>query len=253
MSIVDLRLQYKSDSGMISLSDPQIDTYINRGIKFLDKNLFSPQKDSRLFLSVKNGDNAIVLPAQARAIKDIWISLSTSNHRHQLGKLSLEDIRNPERRYYWYQYWYSVYFFDTFSTQDSPGRPRFYCPVPGHGLASDATIDKQSFFCNLGDITLDQGASRVVTLWPIADQDYSIEVFGNFFSPQLSDSITDNWWSLNHPELVIMAALYCQDRTYRNTSGGQELGQHIQSDLRSLNDDAIEEESMSAEDSRMEG
>jgi hypothetical protein len=239
---------------MISLSDPEIDKYLNKGIKYLDKITFTKQKDSRFFVPLSRGNNILVLPAKCRVLKDVWVHTQGSSGmlRHQLGKLSIDDMRDPQRRYFWYQYWYSVYFFDTLATQEGPGRPSYYCPNVG-GLASDTTADKASVYANLADLTADGTDSRTVALFATANQDYTVEVYGNFFSPELSDKVVKNWWTANHPDLVIMASLFSMDRTYRNTSGGQELGAHIAADVLSLNNDDIEEETMSAGSSVMGG
>lgn len=256
MDIPTLRTLFKSDSGLISLTDIEVDQYLNKGIKFLDKITYSKVLNSRYFILLKAGTNAIVLPSELRSIRELWVqnlTVPTDSYyrRLRLGKISFTDLRNP--------------YFDTTTVN---GRPQYYCPIIG-GILSNLTANKLSFYCDLGDVTLDEGLSRVIGIWPTADIDYPIEVHGNFFSPPITSvtatsngsysieptvpAETGNWWTINHPELVILAALYTQDRTYRNTSGGLELLNHILADVKSINDDDVEEDSMTSECSVMEG
>ena len=272
MSVIDLRLEYKEASGIISDSDNQVDTYLNRGIKFLDSILYSEKKDNRLFLGLASGVSVSVMPAAAKVIKEVWIQ--TSTERTKLIKVAtLEEMR-------------------ALLVDSTPGVPTRYClfgtqinantrnydplqagaAVAQKGVAGDGTswqikefvtfddgsiqpifeilaatpeetsqASDLSFYVNWGDVTFDSGSSRGLMTYPKADQQYYLELFGNFQTPALSNAIPDNWWSLNHSDLVIMAALYCRDRYYRNTAGGLELLNSIMADVKNIQDDGIEE------------
>jgi hypothetical protein len=213
------------------MSDSDIDYNLNKGIRFLDSITFTKQKNARLFLPLLTGNSLVTIPLQYRVIKSIWVFTSTAE-RTQLQKATLVDFRNN----------LEAGEIDT---------PIYYCTdslnLPNMLACSDVHL-----FSNLGDLTVDQ-LSRTLLIWPVASVDYTVEVTGNFYSPSLSAAVLNNWWTLNQPDLILMASLYCMDRIYRNTSGGLELLKHIQDDIKSIHDDDIEEEVMTGNNSVLEG
>lgn len=77
--------------------------------------------------------------------------------------------------------------------------------------------------------------SKQILFMPPADQDYSIEIWGGFQNVPLSADGSYNWWTVEHPDLVIEAARAIYERqAHRNVSGAQVFEQNCERELARL-------------------
>jgi hypothetical protein len=253
MSIAELRAEFKQLSGLIALSDTECDKWINRGIRHLDLISNFQHSEARQAQLIVAGQYQVDFQRTCRVIHDIYaIDLtgytdpSTSLQREVgRGKVMLNmshdnfltnhpDLANEDR-----------------------SRPLEAASVviigvnalsiPGGIPTYDRFVEtKSSAFTNS---TYD---IRGLLLSPPADKEYMLEVYGKWFSPNLSDTVQENAWSLGHSDTVIAAALYKLNLIkYRNTEGAKDYMGAIMSTLIGLDYDIAEEESNQVP--RMEG
>ena len=78
---------------------------------------------------------------------------------------------------------------------------------------------------------------------PPADTDYDIEVRGKFLQPVLSTNDQENFWTIIYPEILIQAAIYRNELTYRGKESASKLLSSIMSDIADIDKDMIEETS----------
>lgn len=65
-----------------------------------------------------------------------------------------------------------------------------------------------------------EGVKADIITMPPADQDYTLKVYGDFRTTDLSADADDNWWTEQHPEFVIRAArIMLELDGHRNISG----------------------------------
>jgi hypothetical protein len=61
-------------------------------------------------------------------------------------------------------------------------------------------------------------------------------------SPKLSEFVLNNWWSRDYPELLVRATLYQLELDYRNTEGAKDWLTSIDTDLRQIDYNIVEEQ-----------
>jgi len=217
MHLTELQTRLTSVSGRLDLDTPTLTDYINNGIKLLDELSGSINIPKWHFTKLNAGDRTVILPAHARNILDIWIHTDTD--ATQLTLTTLTAIRNAAVL---------------------AGCPAEYALIPV--LVSDnTTIAMSEYYANLGEFTVDSSFTpNGLRLWPTPDREYILEVLGNFYSPALSVTQTDNYWAAQQPDLVISAAMYKIDVDCRNTMGAREALATISLELNELANDRIE-------------
>jgi len=63
---------------------------------------------------------------------------------------------------------------------------------------------------------------RQMLFMPPASVDYTVEIWGDFSAPELSNDNDSNWWTQEHPDLVVNAARAIYERQgHRNVSGAK--------------------------------
>jgi len=217
MNLTELREAFKSASGFLFWEDALIDEAINNGIKFLDSKTFSAKKDQKVFDVIDAGERAIYFPMDCKVIKEVWIIDDTSKTR-----LKKENIARE------------------FLTTETGGKPISYSPFTTETYHK--TIDQITIAGQFADVTFNYGTSRGILFNCPMDKSYQIEVDGRFYPAPLTETFPENWWSVNHPDTVITAALYVLDINRRNSSGGMELKGPLLDAINEINNDAIEEE-----------
>jgi len=75
---------------------------------------------------------------------------------------------------------------------------------------------------------------------PPTDTATTIRVFGNFYSYYLEQNDDSNYWSTNHADVLVLAALRAMEGFYRNTQGVNDYSQEINRKLNGLDRDMVE-------------
>jgi len=80
-------------------------------------------------------------------------------------------------------------------------------------------------------------------LWaPPADAEYMMEVVGYWYSPTLSSDTDENWWTLEHPEILVMGTQMVLEMFSRNSEGVKDWERQIVSLLNQMSLDLVEED-----------
>lgn len=193
------------DAGVIDYTDDQgADSFINEGIRELDGFLPHPINTKTVEEDIVAGQTSISIP-DLRAPLEIWTS-NGSAERWPLNKRTQYALREA--------------YGTTFATVDS-GEPYYWAIAPA---ANDGT----------------PSTSMTLSILPPADAAYTLEITGRFWSPALSADADTNWWSVNHPGLVVLAALYVHEVSMRNTAGANDWLAAIERRIRSIDYDDAE-------------
>jgi hypothetical protein len=80
-----------------------------------------------------------------------------------------------------------------------------------------------------------------VILLPPADGDYLVDVWGKFFSENLSDDSDTNFWTLSEPQILVKAALRELEVFHRNKQGQEDWELAIRSELLGMEKDFVED------------
>ena len=81
-----------------------------------------------------------------------------------------------------------------------------------------------------------------IHLTPIPDAVYTLEVEGFFDTPKLTTDVSENFWSLEHPNILVMAAQCQLEMFSRNTEGVKDWMSAIEMLVTTISFDAREQE-----------
>jgi len=90
-----------------------------------------------------------------------------------------------------------------------------------------------------------------VIFMPPTDTAYDFKLFGTFYSLSLTANTDNNYWSVEHPSLLVLAALRHLEGFNRNTQGWNDYNNMISKYLQGLSKDVAL--SQMAEDMQMDG
>ena len=234
MTIAELRAAFKTRSGDAGLTNAEIDVFINAGLKLLDFMTEFAHAPARAFILAAIGTKQDQFSSICRAVQEVW-GVHKLNGRHKLEKVRYRDLRAE--------------YADLDSV--SNGKPLYY--APGLLRATPHTFDPSTLadYSAYIDTVSSDFQYRSVTFMPPCDEEYLIEVHGLFHSPELSDTNTQNWWSVNYSEAVLNAALYHFEISFRNTEGANDYLKAVTLVTNEISNDKYEEDA--AEISVMEG
>jgi hypothetical protein len=230
MDLVAVREQFVKLSGRYDLvvnttlwADAGADFYINAAQDFLDRRSNIWKKTSRLFNSLAAGTWYQTFQ-RCRVIEDVYINNATGR-----SKLTKKDF-----------HWLHEQFADTIATEGN-GTPLYFCPA--HLRTQDSTdMDSLAAFFNY--VIADDETYRGVIILPPPDETIVIEVFGQFYSAELSADDDESFWSINHSDILILASLYqLEVLAHRNTQGANDYLIQLDRVLADIDKDIAEEDS----------
>ena len=240
MTLLEIRNLFIERSGREDLHDPATGNdnganfFIQAGQRTLERLTEVNKSWARKFADVPIGGYYAIFKG-CRAIKRVWIS--DSSGRRKLEKLSIEEFR------------------DLYS--DSPdkvsvGTTLYYAPTPLRTYPDDVNVVIDYLYGNkLTDSATEDYEYKGVIIAPPPDKASLLEVFGLFRSPTLENDNDENFWSVVHPEILLMAALYQLEVSYRNTEGAKDWMNPLMLELSNIEKDWVEESI--AEVTQMEG
>ena len=237
MSLAEIRTEFIERSGREDLSNPEIDKFINDGIKTLDMLTNFEKAPARAFLVLSAGASAVNFSSECRLIKSVWVL------EKQVGRFPLELV-DPDALSEYYSRPSTV----------ETGRPNYYSPriIRAHPDTFDPSASPFIDYSEFIDTTTAYQGYRGITTMPPADKEYILEIKGKFFSPALVDTtMINNWWTVNQSEAVILGALYKYELRMRNTEGTKDHMNGLLPIITGLDLDIAEEEAANV--SIMEG
>jgi len=240
MNLLQIRQQFRTISGRHDLvnldgSDNGANFYINEGSRYLDRLDENQKSWASRFVWLQAGLWGVQFE-YCRAIKEVWVSSTTE--RWQLEKKRLQDLR-------------SEYMSEMPSERDT-GDPLYYAPTLTRYIPEDAEVGDIESFIGFVDIpTGDAHLFNSILIAPPADELLSVEIVGLFYNTSLDADTDENYWSVAHPMLLIMAAMRYVEVINRNTQGVNDWEAVISRDIATIGFDLVEE--LIAEVDQMEG
>jgi len=231
MTLKEIRALFETRSGRSDLvntdgSDNGADFYIQSGQRTLDRMTETNKSWARSFKTLAAGDYYAIFKG-CRAVKEVW--LSTSDGRTRLTKISQSEFRKTYN-------------------EDAPdeidqGDSLVYCLISlrtypdGDDVVIDYLYDHELVMEDTDDFEY-----MGIIFSPPPDEAAQLEVFGLFYSTTLSADGDESYWSVNHPEILLMAALYHLEVSYRNTEGAKDWLGAMNLELMNLEKDWVENE-----------
>ena len=242
MNRLEVRQKFRTLSGRYDLvnddgSDNGADFFIDSGQKWLDRLFDHPKVDGRVFDIASQGDYGHVFK-YARSIEEVWMA-TTDDGRWQLEKKSIQDIR--------------VAYADLPSDLDQ-GSPLYWTPAFIRSVPETDHITAAEFGSYIGfaDIVAGKNYEYNGVLWmPPCSEEMLLEVWGKFYIEPLQSDSDENFWSVNHPDLLIMAGLRQVEVFNRNTQGREDWERAINQMVSDIDKDVVRQEL--AEVDQMEG
>ena len=211
------------------------DRFINEGQRTLDRMLEAGKAGARYFVDVDLNQILVPLP-NCRAVKKVFIGSGTE--RTELTKVGMTQLRED--------------YADKTSLLTSD-LPTYYCPIWARPYPNIVTATDFNQDWLLNDI-IESGheSFNAILIMPPSDSDnYTLEVWGLFYSDELINDEDTSYWTEEHPLLLAKAAAYQLETTYRNTEGARDMMAAVEVDILGIQKDVVEEEI--AEIDQMEG
>jgi len=216
-----LEFSGRFDLGIIDNGDYGANKYINSGQRLLDELSGFQNGYNRHFDSVAAGTYYVAL-SNCRVIEEVWCNDSEERWRLNKADFSVLVTTYPDLvseidqadPYIW-----------------TPARPR-------------TTGDDKTTLGTFLDYTADNiKDARGILFAPPNDEAMLIEVYGKFWTPELDADDEQTFWT-QRSMLLAWAACYQLEVGYRNTEGSKDWMAAIQRELRELEKDVVEEESV---------
>jgi hypothetical protein len=240
MNLLQIRTKLRELSGRFDLvnsdfTDNGADFFINAGSRYLDRIDETQKSAGQYFVLLTAGSYSCSFP-YCRALKEVWVA--TSTERWQLKKMPLQDAM-------------AAYMGDLPSARQS-GSPSYYSPCITRYIPEDATAVELTAFSGFVDIPSGNAHEyNALLLNCPTDVQLMVDIRGLFYSMSLIADTDINYWSVNHPALLIMSAMRQIEVMNRNTQGVKDWNESIGTEVHQLGLDFIEEEI--AEVDQMEG
>ena len=228
MNLGTIRAKFITLSGRDDLvnadsSDNGANYFINAGQRMLDRKIDFRKSTGRLFEELA-ADSWYLKTTGVRSLDQVWVNDSES--RWILEKKNLTFLHKE--------------FPDLISETDTRD-PLYWSPALIRGM--DVTdMDAQGSFFNYVLAEADNDEYTGLVILPPPDVSIVVELIGKFYSPTLSSDSDESYWTVVHEDLLIMAALYRLEVSYRNTEGANDWLRAITDDLMDIDKDTVHED-----------
>lgn len=239
MNLLEFRQFFRSQSGRYDLVDSDgadlgnADTFINAGQKYLDMLLDIPAAKGRVFIDIVAGDYFVKFTL-CRSVLEVWCIGEDDDGeitRLPLTKYDYSDLRGVD------ELTLDEAYVKTAADIDQD-RPVYYAPsvirlmkqsVGGIGSSMDVISDGYQTY-------------NGIYLMPPSDGVYAIEVWGNFYSEELSADTDNTFWTAQHPTILYMATMRQLEIVHRNTEGVKDWDLAIGSSIVGIDMDGVAED-----------
>ena len=232
MNLLEIRTEFVQRVGRYDLvvdttdyADSGADKFINEGIDFISKKINNKNVEATIFRDIGINDYFLNLE-RCRSIRDVWVRDSEKDNK--LLKLSMFDFRDM---------------YDGPLSGIDTGFPTYY--TIGPIVATDGDPDSLAEYLNTSVVNskdIQTGVTNSIIFGPPADGDYTISVSGLFKSSPLVSNTDFCYWTINYSAIVILAAQYCLERSYRNITGARDILEAIMLELVEVDKDSVEED-----------
>jgi hypothetical protein len=244
MNRLQVRQQFRTLSGRFDLVNADgtnngADFFIDTGQKWLDRKIDHEKTVGRVFRVAPAGAYATTFQL-SRSIEEVWAA-TADDGRWQLEKLAVQDFKDA---------------YSDMPGDIDAGAPGYYTPaflrgVPETGSDTVASGDLDAYL-GFADIMVGDNYDWNGIVWmPPCEEETLIEIWGKFYVEPLDAEDAQNYWSVNHPDILVMAGLRQVEVFNRNTQGRQDWERAIMDMLSDVDKDVVQEEL--AEVDNMEG
>lgn len=206
MNLLEIRRQFVKSTGRFDLvvdphgfEDRGANFFIESAQKFLDNRVDFEGKNVNFEADIGNGDYLIPVPGLVR-IENAYVT-DSNGKTIRLWEKTRREV---------YDYLSTL---NPVSANFQPGPPKFITKYYGRKLILNNLQDGEYSEDAIGD-------SVIIT--PRADKEYKLHVFGEFKSKPLKEDTDESWWSVNYPDILILASMYKLENFYRNTAGSRD-------------------------------
>lgn len=237
MDLLSVRKQFIQLSGhydlvvdTVDFEDNGADFFLNAGQRWLDRK-------TELSVAIQKANciaaiGSIGVTFQwCRSIQQVWVIDVTNSERTLLEKVAHADLR---------QYYYGVPTVDI-----TQGTPLYYCPgFFGQHPNNPLTVTNYLGFADVKGILPNEEVFDGILFGPPCLTEMMIEIFGKFYSPQLTENSSTSFWTVSHPETLIMAACRMVEVFHRNSEGVKDWEFAAMSQLTDMDKDLADEENV---------
>jgi len=220
MNLLEVRTQFAKISGRYDLVNPSTfansgaDFYIEMGQKSLERRLnFTPTK-AKVYQDLAVGTYRVQFK-NCRAIQEVWVMNGTS--RTQLVQLDEFALKAIHQKFVENMYTTPLSIADR-------GRPIYYYPTnrrrsPAEDdfLTLGVSDDSSTLQTYLDTVSPADPLYTGIIILPPTDEAYSIEIGGLFYDSKLAVDTDTNYWSTNHPDLLVMSSLRHLEIMYKGS------------------------------------
>lgn len=237
MNLLQVRETFVKRSGRFDLvtdttgwTDNGANFFINAAQKHLDGLTIDKKRFASTYVEVEQGQISATFQ-RCRAIRDVWllyVDSSGDDARTELEKIDYDALRKE----------YGKPFGDV-----DEGTPLYFHPANLRLHPEDADMtDIPAKMKYIEQMLIPGHDYNGVIIAPPPDQDVVLEVFGKFFSHELSEDTDESFWSVVHEFLLVIAAMRQVEVFNRNSEGVKDWDAAIAAELRGIDFDTVEEE-----------
>jgi len=233
MNLGEVREKFVQFSGRYDLitaldADNGANFFINAGQRFLDRRIDFRKSDGSFFEEL-TANSWYFKMQNCRTIEKVWIN--DDEDRWALDRKELLWLHKE---------------FPALISETDAGDPLYWSPAKLRGI-DIADIAAQGTFFNyvLAEATNEDYHGLVIL--PPPDVGVVVEVWGKFYTGDMSLDADETYWTVTVPETLIQAALYRLEIFYRNTAGAADYLAGIDTDLVDFDKDAVQEDTANAD------
>lgn len=228
MNLLEVRNKFVELSGRHDLVVDTVDAganfFLQAGQNMIERLVGDlPESEGRLWTTISSGEYFVNFQQRCRMIFEVWANNSTA--RIPVVKKSWKDLKD---------------LYNSPLSDITSKYPLYYCPAKLREI--DATDQNATgvFFNNTLAVSAD---FRGIVIMPPADVDYDIEIFGKFLQNELLLNTDENFWTITYPEILIRAAMYQMELSYRGRQAVGRLLESLMMEISEIDKDSVEESS----------
>lgn len=216
MNLLEIRTKLVDLSGRYDLVDNAPTSYVDKGANFF---IQAGQRYLDLLIEFDKSNvevSAGVIAGQTEILVE--------------GFRTVERIRmiTPEGGFYYLEFVGLRDFREGINVTNPRGRPSYYTLAP-LGRAPSEGGEEEVFLGNK------------ILLYPPSDAAYTVVLEGVGFSTPLLIDTDTSYWSVGHPDLLLLASLYKMEVFYRNTQGANDYLGSLRDAMQGVNFDMIQQ------------
>ena len=208
MNLLAVRKDFVKKSGFRDLiksggADNEANTFIQSGGRLLDTLQPNPACVRSHLVDLAQDDYQVTF-SDCRVIDSVWVIDEDGARDNQITRKTIGELRKL----------YPGPFADI-----DTGIPLYYAPLVGVEPSMQTAV-AGDYSADFLDLLFGKAyAVTGIIIMPPANQVYTMEVHGRWFTKKLEVDGDESWWSINRPELLVLAAMCVREMFFRNTEG----------------------------------